>query len=167
MAHWLPALLVISLAGGIEMRAAAPQPPERGAAAPAMVRFYGVDRSGMSTPENPLATGFALDSSASFDPASRSSGTAGQPEAAGQTLHENPAPRSIRMEYTSQRPLDSFRRELDEFQCQRLGFFYSANGRCVIPAWRRITRIPRDHPDPRLRHMSREQALPPVTGPAR
>ena len=61
MSRWLPALLVASLAGGIGMQTASSQPPD-GGKEPAMVRFYGVGPTGMSAPEDPLATGFALDS---------------------------------------------------------------------------------------------------------
>ncbi|HYQ73459.1 MAG TPA: hypothetical protein VET88_16235, partial [Gammaproteobacteria bacterium] len=84
MTHWLPAALVAFLAGGIEMQAALPQPPQ-GGTVPAMVRFYGVGPTGVSAPENPLATGFALDSSASFDPAVRERDAATRPEAAADT----------------------------------------------------------------------------------
>jgi hypothetical protein len=169
MSHWLSALLVASLAGGIEMRVAAPQPPQGGAAS-AMVQFYGVDRTGMSFPENPLATGFALDSSASFDPESPESGAAAQPEQAGyagQTRHGNPAQLSIRLEYPSQRRRDSFRRELDEFRCENHGFFYTAGGRCVVPARQRTTRFPRNRPVARTRHVTQERGPLPDTGPAR
>lgn len=169
MSRWLPALLVASLAGGIEMRVASPQPPE-GRAAPAMVRFYGVDRSGMSAPENPLASGFALDSSSPFDPASRESGATAQPGKAGDALppqSENPELLTIRLEYPSQRRRDSFRRKLDEFQCEHHGFFYTAGGWCVFPAWPRTTRLARDHPGPWTRHMSRERGMLPDTNATR
>jgi hypothetical protein len=131
-----------------------------------MVQFYGVDRTGMSFPENPLGSGFALDSSASFDPASRESGATAQPEEAvdaGRTRHENPVSLTIRLVYPNQRRRDSFRRELDEFQCERHGFFYTARGRCVVPAWRQSTRISGDHPVSRHRHTNRVRSpLPPA-----
>jgi hypothetical protein len=149
--RWLPVLLVASLAGGLGMQVASPQPPD-GGTEPAMVRFYGVGPAGMSAPENPLATGFALDSSASFDPASRESGAAAQPEEAadtGRTLHKNPAPQTIHTEYTGQRRRDFFRWGFDELRCERHGFFYTADGRCVVPAWRHTTRMPRDLPGSR------------------
>jgi hypothetical protein len=160
MSHWLPPLLVVSLAGGIGIRAASPQPP-KGWETPSMVQFYDVGPTGMSAPENPLASGFALDSSASFEPVSRSNGAAAQSEEAadtGRPLQENPAPLTIRLEYTNQRRRDSIRRQFDEFQCERHGFFYTAGGRCVLPARRHTTRIPRNHPDPRHRHMTRKRA---------
>lgn len=169
LSRWLSALLVASLAGGIEMRAAAPQPPQ-GGTAPAMVQFYGVDRTGMSFPENPLGSGFALDSSASFDPASRESGAAAQPKEAvdaGQTRHENPVSLTIRLVYPSRQRRRSFRSELDEFQCERHGFFYTAGGRCVVPAWQRASRLPRGHPGGGIRHMTRKRGPPTYTGPAR
>ena len=164
--HWLPALLVLSLASGIAMRAAAPQPPQSGTA-PAMVRFYGVDGAGMSAPENPLDSGFALDSSASFTSVSRSSGAPGQAEEAGQTRQEHSVPLSIRLEYPSQRRKDSFRRQFDEFQCERHGFFYTARGRCVVPARRQSTRISGDHPVSRHRHTNPVRSPLPPAAPVR
>lgn len=158
MSHWLPAMLLASLAGGIDMQAASPQPPE-GRTEPAMVRFYGVGPSGRSAPEDPLATGFALDSSASFDPAARVSDAAAQPEEAAdtrQTLHKHSPPLTNRLEYPSQRRRDSFSREFDEYRCERHGFFYTADGRCVVPAGRHITRLPHDRPGPRSRNMTRK-----------
>jgi hypothetical protein len=152
MANWLPALLVASLAGGIDMQAVSAQPPD-GGKEPAMVRFYGVGPMGMSAPENPLATGFALDSSASFDPAARDSGAAAQPDEApdpGLNLIENPAPLTTRLEYPSQRHRDFFRREFDEYRCERHGFVYTKKGRCVVPVWRHTTRLPRNRPGPRV-----------------
>jgi len=134
------------------MQAASPQPPD-GGKEPAMVRFYGVGPTGMSAPEDPLATGFALDSSASFDPAARESGAADQPEEAadpGLTLIENPAPLTTRLEYPSQRRRDYFRREFDEYRCERHGFVYTTKGRCVVPVWRHTTRLSRNRPGPRI-----------------
>jgi hypothetical protein len=155
ISRWLPALLVASLTGGIDMQTASSQPPE-GGREPAMVRFYGVGSTGMSAPENPLATGFALDSSASFDPAAQENGAAAQPEEGadtGLTLHENPAQLTIRLEYPSQRRLDSFRRELDEYRCERHGFIYTTEGRCVVPVRRNTSRLSRNRPGPRHWHM--------------
>jgi len=155
MSHWLPAVLVASLAGGIDMQAASSQPPE-GGTAPAMVRFYGVGPTGISAPENPLATGFALDSSASFDPAVRERDAAARLEEAadtGLTPHENPAPLTIRQEYPSQRYRDSFRRNFDEYRCERHGFFYTAEGRCIVPVRRHTPRLSRNRPGPRHWHM--------------
>jgi len=141
------------------MQVASPQPPE-GGTAPALVRFYGVGPAGTSAPENPLATGFALDSSASFDPASRDSGAAARPEEAadtGRTLHEDPAPPGSHTEYTGQRRRDFFRSEFDELRCERHGFFYTADGRCVVPAWRHPIRMSGDLPRSRPRHMAHDR----------
>ena len=141
--HWLPALLAASLAGGIGIRTALPQPPE-GGTVPAMVRFYGVGPTGVSAPENPLATGFALDSSASFDPAVRERDAADRPEEAanrGPTPHDDHARPAIRRQYPVQRRQDPFGREFDEYRCERHGFFFTAAGRCVAPVRRHTTRM--------------------------
>ena len=156
---WLPVLLVAFLAGMNVTQTASPQPPE-GRTAPAMVRFYGVGPAGMSAPENPLATGFALDSSASFDPGSRESGVDARPEEAeyaGRTLKENPVPLTIPHEDTSQRRRDSFGLEFDEYRCERHGFVYTTKGRCVVPVWRHTTRLPRNRPGPRIENRAQSK----------
>lgn len=169
MSRWLPALLVAFLAGGIEMQVASPQPPA-GGKAPAMVRFYGVGPAGMSAPEDPLATGFALDSSASFDPAAREGGAAARPEEAaeaGRTRHGNTAPLTIRREYPGRRYWDSFDRDFEEYRCERHGFFYTADGRCVVPAGRHTTRMFRGRPGPKARHMMRDRIPLSAGGPGK
>ena len=166
---WLPVLLVAFLAGMNVTQTASPQPPE-GRTAPAMVRFYGVGPAGMSAPENPLATGFALDSSASFDPGSRESGVDARPEEAeyaGRTLKENPVPLTIPHEDTSQRRRDSFGLEFDEYRCERHGFFHTAEGRCVAPArWHKIW-LSRGRPGLRTRDRTHDRFPRPASGPGR
>lgn len=130
--------------------AAALQPQKVGPGL-ALAAFYTVDRSGESVPEDPVASGFALSSSGSF----ARSHQATDETATDQEKHATRArsgdketrtpPVSIRIEVVSRRQPSSFRRQREEFKCERPGLFYTSDDRCVVPATSRVTRI-RPHP---------------------
>lgn len=130
--------------------AAALQPQEVGPGL-ALTAFYTVDRSGQSVPEDPVASGFALSSSGSFarpDPAADETTGVEESHATRARLGDRETlkpPVSLRIEVTSRRQRSSFRRQMDEFKCERLGFFYTSDERCVVPATSGVTRI-RPHP---------------------
>lgn len=123
---------------------------------PAMAAFYTVNRDGRTVPENPLASGFALSSSGSFD-LSHAEENTGKPEpieddVAGQSgngsklqsVHiQHRLPVTIRIEIKTKHRKKSFDRKYAEFRCERLGFFYTSDGRCVIPATDRVTPVSR------------------------
>ena len=113
----------------------------------ALAAFYTVDRSGKSVAEDPVASGFALSSSGSFarsqpaaDEAAANKENRASRARSGDRDTRTP-PVSVRIEVTSRRQPTSFHRQLEEFRCERLGFFYTSDDRCVVPASSGVTRI--------------------------
>ena len=127
-------LLATGLAGAPALRADDGLPPvERGLQAPTMARFYSLDASGESRREELRAPVLAAESKSGVHRPVRSRpdsvtkarrGTrrikviVGGPEQAG-----TPAPDT-----------------LAAWRCERAVFYYTRDGRCVAPAWGRVSR---------------------------
>jgi hypothetical protein len=103
-----------------------------------MAAFYRIGPDGRGVPENPLASGFAVDSTGSHAPAPQSSPGVGRPLVIRQ-LRAAPTPLRIEISLPGQSGKDGFDRRFEAFRCERHGFFYTAEGRCVAPAGKRST----------------------------
>jgi len=118
-------------------------PPEGSASVGDRVpAFYFIDAEGRSAREDPLASGFALAASAS---SAVDTGTSESPKPVRRTRkYAVPAARrgsaapssSVRIVIRSQARNTTDDR-FAEYRCERHGFFYTRDGRCVVPAFTR------------------------------
>jgi len=107
-----------------------------GNSSPAMTGFYTVTSDGETTLEDPVESGFALDAGSDFDP----------------DLIQEEEPESDTSEKTSEKASNSKKQETrtvrirvkrkqpernraDQSQCERHGFYYTNDGRCILPAY--------------------------------
>ena len=126
------------------------------ASSPAMTGFYSITPDGETTLEDPLESGFATSAGSDFD-AVRSSGEEAEPDSSG----KKPVTSSSRKKKTRETRTVRIRikrkapeRDLaSQFQCERHGFYYTNDGRCIAPAYRHRPLIP--HPLP-------EHGMPPM-----
>ena len=116
---------------------------------PAMAGFYNVTPDGEQTAEDPLQSGFATSASGNFDP-QRPSQEEDEPDNSGQGTEKSPnsnkknqETRTIRIRARRKRPA---RNRADQFQCERHGFYYTNDGRCIIPAYGHLPVIPQPLP---------------------
>jgi hypothetical protein len=109
--------------------------------------FYRLDAAGKPVRENPVRSGFALDSTASYEPPQPGR----QGRAAPVIVVTPDRPRtSIRIEIPVRPDRRSFDGAFRAFRCERHGFFFTSEGRCVVPAFGRRM-VPRARPQPRQR----------------
>ncbi len=92
--------------------------------------FYAVDDSGRSAPDDPVASGFAR-------APDRSPGRGPPVQAAPGAAEPRPvAPRRVVIEVRG--PADrAVSDAAAAWRCESAGFFYTSQGRCVAPAYRR------------------------------
>lgn len=121
--------------------------PETGSGS-TMANFYTVNPDGESVREDPVESGFALTASGSFDPAQRQA-TIDEEKNKADKKDEATSPASSRSstkiivkKTTRRKSKRSFLKSYKEVQCERHGFFYTSDGRCVVPATRRVIRHP-------------------------
>ncbi len=128
----------------------------------ATTTFYVVNSDGRSVPENPLASGFAVTSSEPFNPSSPAQ-LVNTPGTFAATQSNRPISQARQHRVSSKRQTNSSirirtskraarkpkRDRASEYRCERHGFFYTANGRCVVPAQNR--------PSYRVRHQPRQK----------
>lgn len=125
---------------------------------PAMTGFYTVTPDGETTAEDPLESGFATSASGDFD-LERSSREEDEPAPSGQnaekaanTSRKNKETRTVRIRVKRQPP----QRDLAaQFQCERHGFYYTNDGRCVAPAYGHLPLSPQPLPGHDMRPMGK------------
>ena len=125
---------------------------------PAMTGFYDVSPQGESTPEDPMESGFATSASSDFDP-ERSAEEESDADSSGKNSDEtsssekkNRETRTILIRVKRKPP----ERDLaSQFQCERHGFYYTNDGRCILPAYGHSALTPRPLPEPVMPPRSR------------
>ena len=106
--------------------------------APAMTGFYNVSPRGVTTPEDPLESGFATSAGSDFDPEHTPEE---EPDTDPSGKNSEEAPGSEKKTRERRRILIRVKRKSPErdlasrFQCERHGFYYTNDGRCVAPAY--------------------------------
>ena len=122
----------------------------------AMTGFYNVTPDGEQTAEDPLESGFAISAGSDFNP-ERPPGE--KPESitseeqsgkASRNKKETRETRTILVRVKRKRPE---RNRADQFQCERHGFYYTNDGRCIIPSYSYLPIIPQPLPKPGMRPM--------------
>ena len=121
------------------------QQPDKSSAA--MAGFYTVTPDGETTLDDPVESGFAISAGSDFDP-ERSTEEKPQPEPSEQetekTSGSKAKKRTVRIRVKRKPP----QRDLaSQFQCERHGFYYTNDGRCILPAYQHyIPAIPQPLP---------------------
>jgi hypothetical protein len=114
----------------------------------AMAGFYTVTPDGETTREDPLESGFATSAGSDFDPerAVEAGTEPATPEKDSKeessTKKKKPETRTIRIRVKRKPPQ---RNLADQFQCERHGFYYTTDGRCILPAYSypQVTPLPK------------------------
>ena len=126
------------------------QQPDKSSAA--MAGFYTVTPDGETTPVDPVESGFAISAGSDFDP-ERSTEEKPQPEPSEQetekTSSSKAKKRTVRIRIKRKLP----ERDLaSQFQCERHGFYYTNDGRCILPAYQHyLPAIPQPLPGGSMR----------------
>ena len=110
--------------------------PPAATSEPGLAAFYRVAPGGELVIEDPLASGFAVDSTASHDSTQRSAGRRGR--AGVRYLLARPQLPRIRIDIVRPSRVDASAADFEAFRCERYGFFYSSRGACVLPAFNRV-----------------------------
>jgi hypothetical protein len=116
---------------------------------PAMAGFYTVTPDGETTLEDPVESGFAISAGSDFDPdriqeEEPESDTAGEaPEKASNSKKQET--RTVRIRVKRKQPE---RNRADQSQCERHGFYYTRDGRCILPTYGHSPVIPQPLPGP-------------------
>ena len=118
---------------------------------PAMTGFYNVSPQGESTPEDPMESGFATSASSDFDP-ERSPEEEFDADSSGkkseETSNSEKKTRERRTILIRVKRKPPERDLAAQFQCERHGFYYTNDGRCILPAYGHSALIPRPLPEP-------------------
>lgn len=116
----------------------------------AMPGFYVVKPDGESAAVDPVEAGLATTSSADFSappppepPPPATTETA--PSKSREASNERDGPRRVLVRIKRKQPERSLSRQ---FQCERHGFYYTNDGRCILPAWGRVGVMPHLLPSP-------------------
>ena len=109
------------------------QQPDNSSAA--MAGFYTVTPDGETILDDPVESGFAISAGSDFDP-ERSTEEKPVPEPSEQetekTSSSKEKKRTVRIRIKRKPP----QRDLaSQFQCERHGFYYTNDGRCILPAY--------------------------------
>ena len=123
---------------------------------PAMTGFYTVTPDGKTTLEDPLESGFATSAGSDFNPerspeeefGANSPGNNSEKESRREK--KNRETRTILIRAKRKRPE---RNRADQFQCERHGFYYTNDGRCILPAYGYLPIRPQPLPKPDMRPM--------------
>ena len=122
---------------------------------PAMTGFYNVTPDGETTAEDPLESGFATSASGNFDleQSPRGEDEPDTPEQKTEkSSNSNRKTRTVRIRVKRKPP----ERDLTaQFQCERHGFYYTNDGRCVAPAYGNLPLIPQPLPGHDMRPMGK------------
>ncbi len=118
---------------------------------PAMTGFYTVTPEGKTTLEDPLESGFATSAGSDFNP-ERSAVVEPGADATGklaekESRREKKA-RETRTILIRARRKTPERNRADQFQCERHGFYYTNDGRCILPAYGHLPIMPQPQPPP-------------------
>ena len=119
------------------------QQPDKSSAA--MAGFYTVTPDGETTLDDPVESGFAISAGSDFDPERTAEE---EPEPSEQqtekTSSSKAKKRTVRIRVKRKPP----QRDLaSQFQCERHGFYYTNDGRCILPAYQHyIPAIPQPLP---------------------
>lgn len=104
----------------------------------AMTGFYTVTPDGETILEDPVESGFAITAGSDFDP-ERSPEEASDPDSAEKASEpksgskkKKQETRTVRIRVKRKPPERS---RADQFQCERHGFYYTNDGRCILPAY--------------------------------
>jgi len=121
------------------------QPDNSGAA---MAGFYTVTPDGETTREDPVESGFAISAGSDFDP-ERILEEEEDPEEISSSEKKTREKRTVRIRVKRKPP----QRDLaSQFQCERHGFYYTNDGRCILPAYQHyIPTIPQPLPGSGMR----------------
>jgi hypothetical protein len=129
------------------------QQPGRSSAA--MAGFYTVTPEGETMLEDPLESGFATSAGSDFDPerADEAGTESGTPEKDAtdepDTKKKKSETQTIRIRVKRKTPQTNL---ADQFQCERHGFYYTRDGRCILPAYSYPPAVmPRPLPNPGMR----------------
>ena len=132
------ALLLPSLLLGLSGLSGATEPPMTANTSPAG-KFYVVQPDGKSRPQDPVREGVAISAdkrlSGSGRAARKTTATAG-PTARERTGSRASEAAAIHITGVSAPPKPA-RDEFAAFRCEQFGFYYTKDGRCVVPATRR------------------------------
>jgi hypothetical protein len=105
------------------------QQPDNSSAA--MAGFYTITPDGETTLEDPVKSGFAISAGSDFDP-ERIIEEKDDPENTSGNEKNTREKRTIRIRVKRKPP----QRDLaSQFQCERHGFYYTNDGRCILPAY--------------------------------
>ena len=122
---------------------------------PAMAGFYSVTPDGETTLEDPLESGFATSAGSDFDPERPAEEEAGSDSAekksvtASDNKKESRETRTVRIRVKRKAP----RRDLaSRFQCERHGFYYTNDGRCILPTFGHSPVLPQPSPESGMHH---------------
>ncbi len=113
--------------------------------------FYAVTPDGKTKPIDPVKSGLATSGTADLstvdsEPANRSASTEELPElepAKKKTSKDKP--RKVRIRIKRKPPE---RNLADQFQCERHGFYYTNDGRCILPSYGHLPVMPHLLPSP-------------------
>jgi hypothetical protein len=113
--------------------------------------FYAVTPDGKTKPIDPVESGLATSGTADLsttgsEPHSRSASTEELPEQEpAKKKARKDKPRKVRIRIKRKPP----ERDLaDQFQCERHGFYYTNDGRCILPAYGHLPVMPHLLPSP-------------------
>lgn len=120
--------------------------------------FYAVTPDGKTRPIDPVKSGLATTGSTDLSTIegaapNRPPNTEEQTEQeATKKKSSHDKPRKIRVRITRKPPERSLS---DQFQCERHGFYYTNDGRCILPSWGHLPVMP---------HLLPPSGAPPVIG---
>lgn len=125
---------------------------------PAMTGFYSVTPDGETTAEDPLESGFATSAGSHFDPERSpeeepdANFLGDDAEKTSRGEKKKRETRTVRIRVKRKPP----ERDLAaQFQCERHGFYYTNDGRCVAPAYGNLPLIPQPLPGHDMRPMGK------------
>ncbi|MEN8206297.1 MAG: hypothetical protein ABFS24_09815 [Pseudomonadota bacterium] len=131
------------------------QQPDNSSAA--MTGFFTVTPDGKTTREDPVKSGFAISAGSDFDPERASekapdTDASGQnPEQASRSEKKARKKRTVRIRVKRKPPEQNL---ANQFQCERHGFYYTDDGRCILPTYQHyIPAIPQPLPRGGMRPM--------------
>lgn len=121
---------------------------------PTMTGFYNVSPDGDTTLMDPVKSGFAINASSGSHPQQSAEGKrkTAPPEPvnrkASRRKVNNTKSRTIRIRARHTRP----ERDLaNQFQCERHGFYYTRDDRCILPGYHYDLPVPKPLPNHRIR----------------
>jgi hypothetical protein len=151
--YWLATLVILlacSHAMAIEIIDVRKQHQQASPGQP-VTGFYAVTPDGKTKPIDPVKSGLATSgtsdlSTVDSEPPNRSASTEELPELEPATKKTSKdKPRKVRIRIKRKPPE---RNLADQFQCERHGFYYTNDGRCILPSYGHLPVIPHLLPTP-------------------